>query len=419
MDDSYRRIRPWRDVSEAEWEDWHWQLRNRLYTVEQLREVIHLTPEEEEAVSRKDGRLVMAIPPYWASLMDPADPHCPIRRQAVPLTDEFEIKANDMLDPCGEDSHMPVPGLVHRYPDRVLFLVTEQCAMYCRHCTRRRLVGVNHGLMNHYEPAFDYLRNHPEVRDVLISGGDPLMMTDVRLDKILTALREIPHLEFIRIGSRTPVTMPQRVTQEYVEVLKKHKPIWMSLHFCHPKEVTPRLKRAMDLLADGGVPLGSQTVLLNGINDEPAVMKKLMHELLKVRVRPYYIYQCDPAQGISHFRTSVEKGVQIIEALRGHTSGYAVPTFVIDGPGGGGKIPISPNYVISYQDGVIRMRNYAGKTYLYYEPGSEEKELVPASGSAAVRQVKRTNGSGNGANGSRKGTNGSGKGVNGYPEFLP
>jgi len=394
-DDNYRRIPLWKDVPLQEWEDWHWQLRNRIYTVDSLRQVIHLTPEEEAAVSRTQGRLVMAIPPYWVSLMDPEDPNCPIRKQAVPVEKEFNIQAHDMRDPCGEDGNMPVHGLVHRYPDRVLFLVTEQCAMYCRHCTRRRLVGANHGLMNDYEPTFQYLREHKEVRDCLISGGDPLMMTDVRLDRILTELRKIPHLEFIRIGSRTPVTMPQRVTEEFCAVLKKHKPIWMSLHFCHPKEVSPRLKMAMDMLSDSGVPLGSQTVLLKGVNDTPEVMKKLMHELLKVRVRPYYIYQCDPAQGISHFRTSVETGVKIIEALRGHTTGYAVPTFVIDGPGGGGKIPIGPNYVISYKDGVMTLRNFKGETYVYYEPGAGE--LVPAVGH----------------------TNGNGNGFHGIPDYIP
>ncbi|MBI3333044.1 MAG: KamA family radical SAM protein [Candidatus Omnitrophica bacterium] len=384
MDDSYRQIPLWKDVPLQEWEDWHWQLRNRIYTAEQLSQVIRLTPDEEAAVRRREGRLVMAIPPYWVSLMDPEDPSCPIRRQAVPVAEEFVVGPHDMLDPCGEDGRMPVPGLVHRYPDRVLFLVTEQCAMYCRHCTRRRLVGVNHGLMNDYEPALAYLRAHKEVRDVLISGGDPLMMTDARLDRILASLREIPHLEFIRIGSRTPVTMPQRVTPEYCEVLKRHKPIWMSLHFCHPKEVTPRLKVAMDMLADSGVPLGSQTVLLKGINDDPKVMKKLMHELLKVRVRPYYIYQCDPARGISHFRTSVETGIRVMEALRGHTTGYAVPTFVIDGPGGGGKIPVGPNYVISYQDGVMTLRNYKGETYLYYEPEAGEWVAAGANGKGSA-----------------------------------
>ena len=393
MDDSYRRIPLWKDVSPEDWEDWHWQLRNRIYTVDPLKQVLHLTPEEEEACSKKQGRLVMAIPPYLVSLMDPEDPSCPIRRQAVPVSDEFNIGLHDMRDPCGEDSDMPVPGLVHRYPDRVLFLVTEQCAMYCRHCTRRRLVGENHGLMGTYEKTFEYLRNHTEVRDVLISGGDPLMMTDARLGQVLARLREIPHLEFIRIGSRTPVTMPQRVTPEFCEVLKKYKPIWMSMHFCHPKEVSPRLKTAMDMLSESGVPLGSQTVLLRGINDSPEVMKKLMHELLKVRVRPYYIYQCDMAQGITHFRTSVETGLRIMEALRGHTTGYAVPTYVIDGPGGGGKIPVAPNYVVSTKDGKVILRNFEGKTYTYYEPEANAAEAVPAG----VSGLGHSNGNGSGS----------------------
>ena len=415
MDDNFRRIPLWKDVTNQEWEDWHWQLRNRIYTLEQLRQVIRVTPEEEAAVEKREGRLVMAIPPYWASLMDPEDPRCPIRMQAVPVAEEFTIAVHDMRDPCGEDSDMPVPGLVHRYPDRVLFLVTEQCAMYCRHCTRRRLVGVNHGLMNNHEATFQYLENHKEVRDVLISGGDPLMMTDATLDRILTRLKAIAHLEFIRIGSRTPVTMPQRVTPELTAVLKKHKPVWMSLHFCHPKEVSPRLKAAMDMLADSGVPLGSQTVLLRGVNDSPEVMKKLMHELLKVRVRPYYIYQCDPAQGISHFRTSVAAGVKIMEELRGHTTGYAVPTFVIDGPGGGGKIPVGPNYVVSYEDGVMSLRNYEGKIYTYYEPELEEAvaaTVVPG------KKLKSSHGNGH-ANGNGNGLNGKSAGREVFPELLP
>ncbi|MBI4313864.1 MAG: KamA family radical SAM protein [Candidatus Omnitrophica bacterium] len=383
QDDGYHRVPMWKDVSLQDWEDWHWQLRNRITHVDQLRPWFPLTASEAEATSKTHGRLVMAIPPYWAALMDPQDPDCPIRRQSIPSAEEFDVREHDRLDPCGEDGDMPVPGLVHRYPDRVLFLVTEQCAMYCRHCTRRRLVGTtSRGLMSsaNYEATFDYLRKHTEVRDVLISGGDPLMLTENRLEKILKSLREIPHIEFIRIGSRTPVTMPQRVTQEFCDLLKRYKPVWMSLHYCHPKEVTPRVKVAMDMLAESGVPLGSQTVLLRGINDDPATMKKLMHELLKVRVRPYYIYQCDPARGISHFRTSVESGVRILEQLRGHTTGYAVPTFVVDGPGGGGKIPVSPNYVVNYEDGVMTLRNYAGETFAYHEPDevkSNGGQVVP------------------------------------------
>jgi lysine 2,3-aminomutase len=301
--------------------------------------------------------------------MDPDDPTCPIRRQAVPVEEEYKLSPNDMIDPLGEDSHMPVPGLVHRYPDRVLFLVVEVCAMYCRFCTRSRVVGTTAGYSRpaNIDAAIDYIRAHRKIRDVLISGGDPLTLSDDRLDDVLTKLKTIPHVEFVRIGTRNPVTLPYRVTESLCSVLKKHKPVWMSLHFNHPKEVTEPVKRACGMLADSGVPLGSQTVLMRGINDRAAIMKKLFHELLKIRVRPYYIYQCDPVKGTSHFRTPVGAGLAIIEKLRGHTTGYAVPTFVVDGPGGGGKIPLMPNYVVSVKDGVWTLRNYAGKLFTYKE----------------------------------------------------
>ena len=372
--ESYRRISLWKDVPLEHWESYGWQMRNRLATVEQLRAVIRLTPSEEAAASKREGRFIMAVPPYWAALMDPEDPTCPIRRQAVPLEEEYYTSPNDLIDPLAEDSHMPVPGLVHRYPDRVLLLVVEVCAMYCRFCTRSRVVGQAAGFSRpaHIDAALDYIRSHRKIRDVLISGGDPLSLSDERLDEILTKVKAIPHVEFVRIGSRTPVTLPFRVTDSLCAVLKKHKPIWMSLHFNHPKEVTPAVRKACGMLVDSGVPLGSQTVLLKGINDRPAIMKKLFHELLKTRVRPYYVYQCDPVRGTSHFRTSVSAGVQIIEKLRGHTTGYAVPTFVVDAPGGGGKIPLMPNYVVSYKDGELVLRNYAGKLYTYKEETSRE-----------------------------------------------
>ena len=373
----YRRIPLWKDVSLEQWENYRWQMGNRIQTVEQLRQVIRLTPSEEHAVTRKSGRFIMGIPPYWASLMDPDDPTCPIRRQAVPVEDEYRLSPNDMIDPLGEDSHMPVPGLVHRYPDRVLLLVVEICSMYCRFCTRSRVVGTSAGFSKpmNIDHAIDYIRSHRKIRDVLISGGDPLTLSDDRLDDILTKLKSIPHVEFVRIGTRNPVTLPYRVTESLCQVLRKHKPVWMSLHFNHPKEVTTPVKRACTMLADSGVPLGSQTVLMKGINDRPAIMKKLFHELLKSRVRPYYIYQCDPVKGTSHFRTSVSAGLQIIEKLRGHTTGYAVPTFVVDGPGGGGKIPLMPNYVIGVKDGVWTLRNFAGKVFTYKE------EQTPSNGS--------------------------------------
>ena len=383
--EAFRWIPLWKDVALEDWETYRWQMANRIQTVEQLRQVLHLTPTEERAVTRKSGRFIMGIPPYWAALMDPDDPMCPIRRQAVPVEDEYVLSPNDMIDPLGEDSHMPVPGLVHRYPDRVLLLVVEVCSMYCRFCTRSRVVGTTAGYSRpaNIDTAIDYIRGHRKIRDVLISGGDPLTLSDERLDDVLTKLKAIPHVEFIRIGTRNPVTLPYRVTESLCSVLKKHKPVWMSLHFNHPKEVTPPVRKACGMLADSGVPLGSQTVLLKGINDRPAIMKKLFHELLKTRVRPYYIYQCDPVKGTAHFRTAVSTGLQIIEKLRGHTSGYAVPTFVIDGPGGGGKIPLMPNYVVSVKDGVWTLRNFAGKLFTYKEEsangaGSRTASIEPS-----------------------------------------
>ncbi len=366
---AYRRIPPWKDVPLDQWETYRWQMTHRIETVEQLRQIVRLSPSEERAVTRRSGRFIMGIPPYWAVLMDPEDPTCPIRRQAIPVEDEYRLSPNDLIDPLAEDSHMPVPGLVHRYPDRVLLLVVEVCSMYCRFCTRSRVVGTTAGYSRpaNIDHAIEYIRAHRRIRDVLISGGDPLTLSDARLDEILGKLKTIPHVEFVRIGSRNPVTLPYRVTESLCEVLKKHKPVWMSVHFNHPKEVTAEVARACGMLADSGVPLGSQTVLLKGVNDRPAIMKKLMHELLKIRVRPYYIYQCDPVKGTAHFRTPVGAGMQIIEKLRGHTTGYAVPTFVVDGPGGGGKIPLMPNYVVSVKDGVWTLRNYAGKTFTYRE----------------------------------------------------
>lgn len=371
----------WSDVSESDWEDWRWQIRNRITNYDGLKDIIQLMPSEEIAVKRTKGRLLMAITPYWASLMDPIKPTCPIRRQTVPLADEFNISPYDMEDPCGEDKDSPVPGLVHRYPDRVLLLVTEKCAVYCRHCTRRRLVGSEAHLPSpgNLDAAYEYIKSNRRIRDVLISGGDPLMLPDETIDEILKNLRSIPHVELLRIGTRMPVTTPMRITENLLSIFKRHSPIWVSLHFNHPKEITKRVKKACDMLADSGIPLGSQTVLLRGINDRPYTIKRLMHELLKIRVRPYYIYQCDPAKGISHFRTSVAVGINIMEKLRGHTTGYAVPSYVVDAPGGGGKIPVAPNYVISQAKGVFTLRNYAGKIFTYHEPTEEAeiKRIVP------------------------------------------
>lgn len=353
-----------------DWEDWRWQLRNRICSKEVLEKIINLTPEECKGIEHCGKKLTMSIPPYFASLMDPDDPNCPIRRQCVPHADEMEVSPEELVDPCGEEKRSPVHGLVHRYPDRVLFLVNEMCAMYCRYCTRSRMVGSGTRSLctQTYEKAFEYIRSNKKIRDVLISGGDPLTLSDRVLENILKTLRGIPHVEFIRIGTRVPVTLPQRITFDLVNMFKKYGPIWMSIHFSHPKEVTKRVKFACDLLAESGVPMGSQTVLLKGINDKAATMKKLMHELLKIRVRPYYIYQCDPVLGSKHFRTPVATGIEIIEKLRGHTSGYAVPTLVIDAPGGGGKIPIGPQYIVSHEGGRYTLRNYAGDQYVYQDP---------------------------------------------------
>lgn len=365
----YHRIDLWKDVSELDWEDWHWQVKNRIRTEENLSHLIKLTSEEEEGVKKSRGRLSLALTPYWATLMDPDDPNCPIRKQAVPVKLELKTSPHEMNDPCAEDRDSPVPGLVHRYPDRALLLVTEMCFSYCRHCTRRRMVGEDKNILNlnNLDRAVDYIRSNRKIRDVLISGGDPLMLEDNILEEILKKLRSVSQIEFLRIGTRAPVTLPQRITNGLVSMLRKYAPIWISIHFNHPKEITKRCRFACDILADSGFPLGSQTVLLKGINDRPYIMKKLMHELLKIRVRPYYIYQCDPSKGISHFRTPVAVGINIMEKLRGHTSGYAVPTYVIDAPGGGGKIPVGPNYLISEAKDRYTLRNYKKKIYTYIE----------------------------------------------------
>jgi lysine 2,3-aminomutase len=361
---------PWTGISGKEWNDLRWQLRHRITTFERLQEIINLTSEEIDGIKQSKGRLALAVTPYFASLMDPTNSNCPIRRQAIPRIEECHLSKNDMVDPCGEDKDSPVPGLVHRYPDRVLLLVTDQCAVYCRYCTRRRLVGSNERSITqgNFEEVLKYLKSHRKVRDVLLSGGDPLLLENERLEEILSRLRAIPHLELLRIGTRAPVTLPQRITGGLIRMLKKYHPLMMSIHFTHPKEITETVKRACGELADAGIPLGSQTVLLKGINDKPYIMKKLVHELLKIRVRPYYIYQCDLAMGTEHFRTSVATGIQIIEKMRGHTTGYAVPTYVIDAPGGGGKIPVEPAYLISRSKGRVVLKNYEGKVFEYPEP---------------------------------------------------
>ncbi|OFY45049.1 MAG: lysine 2,3-aminomutase [Bacteroidetes bacterium GWF2_40_14] len=358
------------DATDEQWNDWKWQVKNRIETLDQLKKCIDLTPEEEEGVKTSLATLRMAITPYYISLIDPENPNCPIRKQAVPTGAETHQSAADLLDPLHEDEDSPVPGLTHRYPDRVLLLITDMCSMYCRHCTRRRFAGQkdDESPVDNIQKAIDYIAATPRVRDVLLSGGDALMVSDAKLESIIKRLRAIPHVEIIRIGSRTPVVCPQRITDKLVGMLKQYHPIWLNTHFNHPNEITPEASAACEKLANAGIPLGNQSVLLRGINDCVNIMRRLVHQLVKIRVRPYYIYQCDLSMGLEHFRTPVSKGIEIIEGLRGHTSGYAVPTFVVDAPGGGGKTPVMPTYVISQSPGRVVLRNFEGVITTYTEP---------------------------------------------------
>ncbi|MBF8982488.1 lysine 2,3-aminomutase [Lutibacter sp. B2] len=367
---NYKEVELWKNVTQEQWDDWHWQVKNRIDTVEDLKKVINLTKEEEEGIKESLKTLRMGITPYYALLMDKDDPHCPVRMQAVPTALETHKAEADMDDPLHEDTDSPTPGLTHRYPDRVLLLITDQCSMYCRHCTRRRFAGQQDDAVptDRIDKAIEYIRNTPQVRDVLLSGGDCLLVTDETLEYIISKLREIPHVQIVRLGSRTPVVMPQRITPELVNMLKKYHPIWLNTHFNHSKEMTPEAEKSLELLANAGIPLGNQSVLLRGVNDCVHIMRELMHNLVKNRVRPYYIYQCDLSVGIEHFRTPVSKGIEIIEGLRGHTSGYAVPTFVVDAPGGGGKTPVMPQYVVSQSPKRVVLRNFEGVITTYAEP---------------------------------------------------
>lgn len=353
----------------AHWNDWRWQMRHRLTRLDQFEKLIDLTEAERRGFLLAHEKFSVAVTPQFASLIDPHDPGCPIRLQVVPQESELVVSRGDMTDPCGEDHASVVEGLVHRYPDRVLFLVLDTCAAYCRYCTRSRLVsqGELEPLGRRIEAALAYLEKHTEVRDVLLSGGDPLLMSDATLDQLLGRLRAIPHIEFLRIGTRIPGFLPQRITPELVAVLRKHR-VWLSVHFCHARELTPEVAEACDRLADGGIPLGCQTVLLRGVNDSAEVLRDLFHGLLKLRIRPYYLYQCDPVLGTGHLRTSVETGLELMAQLRGHTTGYAVPTYVIDAPGGGGKVPVQKETLLGSEDGVWSLRNWEGRTYTYIDP---------------------------------------------------
>ncbi len=356
-------------LNRAEWNDWHWQLQHRITTLKALLHWLSLTPEEIEAIETEGG-LPFAVTPYFAALADRYDPQCPIRRQFVPDLREQQFIPDDLADPCGEEKHSVFPWLVHRYPDRVLLLATDGCATFCRHCTRRRMVGRCRSTIDRtmLDLTVDYLASHPEVGDVLISGGDPLLLEDGALDEILTALRRVPSVRIVRIGTRTPVTIPQRITPELVGVLKKHHPLWMNIHFNHPREITEECAEACGRLADAGIPLGSQSVLLAGINDRPKIIRELCRGLIAIRVRPYYLYQCDLAPGTAHFRAPVKTGIAIMEKLRGHISGLAVPAYVVDAPGGGGKIPVSPNYIINCERNKILLRNWENRLFELPQP---------------------------------------------------
>jgi lysine 2,3-aminomutase len=356
------------DVSREQWNDWRWQLQNRIRSVNELSLIVRLSEEEKEAFKHSNGMFPLSITPYYASLLDWDDSNHPLRRCVIPVATELVRTEGESDDPLHEENDSPVPGLVHRYPDRVLFLVTDFCSTYCRYCTRSRIVGrscTNMLSTKRWEMALGYIESHTEIRDVLISGGDPLTLSDESLEWLLSSLRSIQHVEIVRIGTKVPVVLPQRITARLVNMLKKYHPLWMNIHFTHPDEITLETESALNKLANAGIPLGSQTVLLKGINDNLDTMKKLYHKLLMSRVRPYYLYQCDPISGSSHFRTPVDKGIEIIKGLRGHTTGFAVPNFVIDAPGGGGKIPLQPKYYQGREGSSVVLTNYEDKTFTY------------------------------------------------------
>ena len=370
---------PWSEVTAEDWNNWKWQLKNRITSLEQLEPLLELSPEEREGCLLANKKLSLAITPYFFNLINRSDPQDPIRRQVIPLVKETITQEGELLDPVGEESSSPVEGIVHRYPDRVLFLVTDRCAAYCRYCTRSRLVSNAQDYNFHpkYDAALDYIRKNPQIRDVLLSGGDPLLLSNNKLDKLLGELKAIKHVQFVRIGSRIPVFLPQRINSELCEIFKKNGPVWLSIHTNHPNECTDDLRKACERLAFAGVPIGNQSVLLKGINNQAEIMRTLIHKLLMMRVRPYYLYQCDLINGSAHLRTDPREGIALIQSLRGHTTGYAIPQFVIDAPGGGGKIPINPNYIESITEDAIIMKNYQGKTYQYPLTQKASAKSVP------------------------------------------
>lgn len=400
LNDAYlaRKNTYFKTISESDWTNWKWQTAHRITNADQLKTYMDLTADEEQTIKNVLGKFRMAITPYYLSLIDPLNPNCPIRKQAIPLVNEMVMGKNDLLDPLAEDHDSPVPGLTHRYPDRVLLLLTDMCSMYCRHCTRRRFAGQKDDDMklSNIDLAIEYIKNHPRVNDVVLSGGDAFMVSDERIEYVLQKLREIDHVQVIRFGTRTPVVMPQRITPKLVGILQKYHPVWVNTHFNHPDEITSESKQAIDRLANAGIPIGNQSVLLRGVNDCVSTMRQLVKKLIAIRVRPYYIYQCDLSTGIEHFRTTVSKGIEIMEGLRGHVSGLAIPTFVVDAPGGGGKIPVMPNYMISQAPGKVVLRNFEGVITTYSEPidyvancDQEDDHLIPRQGISGLLQGNR------------------------------
>lgn len=361
------RDRYYAGTSDTEWNDWRWQFRHRIRTPEELERLFSLSRDEKAALTVAGDRLPLSLTPYYAALIDPLDISQPLRKTVVPRLAEFALSPGESEDPLSEESHCVAPGLFHRYPDRVLLLATNVCAVNCRYCTRSRIVGAGNGAIKkaEWEAALEYIRAHREVRDVLVSGGDPLIMSTKSLEYLLASVRAIPHVEIIRMGTKVPMVLPQRITGALVRMLKKYHPLWMSIHATHPDEITLESGEACRRLADAGIPLGSQTVLLQGVNNNSEILKRLFHELMKVRVKPYYLYQCDPIAGSAHFRTTVKAGIELIRSIRGYTSGYAVPHYVIDAPGGGGKIPISPDYIQGVVNEKLLLKNYEDKTYEY------------------------------------------------------
>jgi lysine 2,3-aminomutase len=386
------------DVMDADWNDWRWQFRNRIRSLDALDAFLPLSAAARGALKVVLREFRLGITPYYLSLIDPADPADPLRLQSVPSIEEAIYGDLGTADPLSEDEFSPVPGITHRYPDRCLLVATNSCALYCRYCTRKRIMEEGDAPLpkGAFDAMFAYIAKTPRIRDVIVSGGDPLTWSASRLQELLQRLREIPHVEIIRFGSRVPVTLPQRIDRELCAMLERHGPIWINVHFNHPREVTREAALACDRLLRCGIPLNNQAVLLRGINDDPAVIKALVHALMRIKVRPYYLYHCDPVRGAHHFRTTIAKGIEIIEALRGHTSGLAVPTYVIDAPGGGGKVPIQPTYLQSYKGGRAVFRNFQGRVFEYDDPEitspldgnrSSKRASTPAPNKQTLAQI--------------------------------